>query len=460
MKLLFIFLALSLYLLQVECYRRRAYTRLGAVEADDDYGESSAENDDAGEIWALLVAGSNGWYNYRHQADVAHAYHTLKQHGVKEDNIVTMMYDDIANNQQNPYPGQLFNSPNGKDVYKGVKVDYKGADVNPENFLAILQGDESGVSGGNGKVLKSNEKDKIFVFFSDHGATGLIAFPNSMLTVKQLNDVLLSMHNKKKYKEFTFYLEACESGSMFENVLPKNINIYAITAANSHESSWGCYCENPQNLPCLGDLFSVNWIQDSDQEDLSSETLEDQFEIVKRLTNKSHVMHYGDLNIATEHVAEFQGHVKANKLRHVVGKKIPPNSVWPVRDIPILMLKKQLEQENDEAIQEELSLQIRKIEKKRQYLEKFMKHFVKQLIHDRNIRHNLLNRHPRKLTKLDCHNEVTHVFNKACFDFNKNPYALKYVYVLANLCEYGLEPQTIKDTMIEECADIDIVGIH
>lgn len=27
--------------------------------------------------WALLAAGSNGWYNYRHQADVFHAYQVL-----------------------------------------------------------------------------------------------------------------------------------------------------------------------------------------------------------------------------------------------------------------------------------------------------------------------------------------------------------------------------------------------
>ena len=24
--------------------------------------------------WAVLIAGSDGWYNYRHQADVCHAY--------------------------------------------------------------------------------------------------------------------------------------------------------------------------------------------------------------------------------------------------------------------------------------------------------------------------------------------------------------------------------------------------
>ncbi len=28
-----------------------------------------------GKIWAVLVAGSDGFFNYRHQADVCHAYH-------------------------------------------------------------------------------------------------------------------------------------------------------------------------------------------------------------------------------------------------------------------------------------------------------------------------------------------------------------------------------------------------
>jgi legumain len=27
--------------------------------------------------WAVLIAGSNTWYNYRHQADVFHAYQML-----------------------------------------------------------------------------------------------------------------------------------------------------------------------------------------------------------------------------------------------------------------------------------------------------------------------------------------------------------------------------------------------
>jgi hypothetical protein len=35
------------------------------------------------------------------------------------------------------------------------------------------------------------------------------------------------------------YLEACESGSMFEGLLEDDLSVYATTAANGHESSWG-----------------------------------------------------------------------------------------------------------------------------------------------------------------------------------------------------------------------------
>jgi legumain len=52
-----------------------------------------------GQHWAILVAGSNGWYNYRHQADVCHAYQILHKNGIPDSNIIVMMYDDIANNR-------------------------------------------------------------------------------------------------------------------------------------------------------------------------------------------------------------------------------------------------------------------------------------------------------------------------------------------------------------------------
>lgn len=55
-----------------------------------------------------------------YQADVCHAYQLLKKGGLKDENIIVFMYDDIAHNPENPRPGVIINSPNGHDVYKGV----------------------------------------------------------------------------------------------------------------------------------------------------------------------------------------------------------------------------------------------------------------------------------------------------------------------------------------------------
>ena len=107
----------------------------------------------ASDHWAVIVAGSNGWWNYRHQADACHAYQIVKNNGIPESNIIMMAYDDIANNSENPFPGKLFNRPDGQDVYAGCNIDYTGSSVTPSNFLNILKGNAAGVKGGNGKVL-------------------------------------------------------------------------------------------------------------------------------------------------------------------------------------------------------------------------------------------------------------------------------------------------------------------
>lgn len=65
------------------------------------------------------------------QADICHAYQILKKGGLKDENIIVFMYDDIAYNSENPRKGVIINKPNGPDVYKGVpKV--------VTNFLSLI----------------------------------------------------------------------------------------------------------------------------------------------------------------------------------------------------------------------------------------------------------------------------------------------------------------------------------
>jgi legumain len=73
------------------------------------------------------------------------------------------------------------------------------------------------------------------------------------------------MTDKKMYKEMVFYIESCESGSMFPD-LDESSNVYAMTASNAELSSWAAYCGRDAKVDgkklgtCLGDLFSVNWM--------------------------------------------------------------------------------------------------------------------------------------------------------------------------------------------------------
>ena len=51
--------------------------------------------------------------------------HTSK-HPLQE-NIITMVQDDLASNFMNPHPGKLYNKPGGPNVYKDVKLVSKAA---------------------------------------------------------------------------------------------------------------------------------------------------------------------------------------------------------------------------------------------------------------------------------------------------------------------------------------------
>ena len=58
--------------------------------------------------YAVIVAGSDYYYNYRHQSDIAHHYHILIERGYQPEHIITFMKDDLATDSQNPFPGATY----------------------------------------------------------------------------------------------------------------------------------------------------------------------------------------------------------------------------------------------------------------------------------------------------------------------------------------------------------------
>jgi legumain len=234
----------------------------------------------------------------------------MKSNGIPEEQIILMAYDDVANNSQNPFPGKLFNKPDGEDVYAGCNIDYTGREVTKNNFIAVLEGD---ATKAGGKVLSGDADSKVFVNFIDHGAPGLIAFPSEYMYSDELNSAIKQSKANGLFGEMVFYLEACESGSMFDNdQLASDSSVYALTATNASTSSWGTYCY-PSDMvngvhinSCLGDLFSVNWMEDTDKGNMKESLLE-QYNQVKTLTTKSPVLQWGDMSFESDSIGEFEG---------------------------------------------------------------------------------------------------------------------------------------------------------
>uniref|UniRef100_A0A673KUX9 Legumain n=1 Tax=Sinocyclocheilus rhinocerous TaxID=307959 RepID=A0A673KUX9_9TELE len=405
-----------------------------------------AEQPETGKHWVVIVAGSNGWYNYRHQADVCHAYQIVHRYGIPDEQIVVMMYDDLAQSPDNPTPGVIINRPNGTDVYKGVLKDYTGDDVTPQNFLAVLKGDAASVKGGSGKVLKSGPNDHVFVYFTDHGAPGLLAFPNDDLHVDDLMDTIKYMHQNNKYKEMVLYIEACESGSMMKP-LPVDINVYATTAANPHESSYACYYDEARDT-YLGDWYSVNWMEDSDVEDLNKETLAKQFKIVKAKTNTSHVMQYGNKTLSHMKVIVFQGNSKGlDKAREPVSLPvITEHDLMSSPDVPLAIMKRKLQKSNDvNAVK--CFLSTRSV---RELLGNTMRKIVAHVVQENEEVQDYLDGR-EELTGYECYKTAVKHYKKHCFNWHQQENVNGKAHLICYLNLISVHSHRIKAAMDDVC---------
>jgi legumain len=254
--------------------------------------------DPDGSLRALIVAGSNGFSNYRHQADVCHQYNLMTS-AIAASEVTLMMYDDVAWSRRNPLIGRLFNWPGGSNVYNGCFTDYREDKVSLNNFLYEIN------------RLTETNRSTVFISFVDHGQPGYLLLPNgdqldSETLLKSLRDLSETSPNAVTL----VYVEACHAGSLFEGrELPDRTLV--VTAANATESSWAAFCPTPDHPladfvngvhigACLGDLFSVAWITDIESRisEKQNVPLRTHIEAVKNIVSqKSNVMVYGDLSL-------------------------------------------------------------------------------------------------------------------------------------------------------------------
>ncbi|CAF2755974.1 unnamed protein product [Rotaria sp. Silwood2] len=353
---------------------------------------------------------------------------------VAGSNMVTIIIDI---SRINLTKGIIINHPNGKDVYHGVPHDYTGKTVTPQNFINVLLGNKDAMKGiGSGKVLQSGPDDNVFVYFTDHGATGLVAFPNGVMLI---------------------YIESCESGSMLNGLLRNSINIYATTASNPEESSYACYYDSKRQT-YLGDLYSVNWMEDSDAEDVTTETLFKQFQITKQETTESHVMQYGNLTLGTlRNVGKFQGENMINKPQSFSSFTDRLNAALkrdavPTEEVRTTILSRRLaalpaNSPERDTVERKLAETI----KQRKFIVSTIDLIAKKSFEVNGANYyELVTSKRMKLTQHDCYISATQHIHEKCFDI-QNEYVLNKLWIVANLCQIGLHDFTINNAVDAVC---------
>ena len=385
--------------------------------------------------WAVIIAGSNTWVNYRHQADVSHMYQILKNKGAYDPNkIITMMYNDIAYNEENPYPGEIYNSPYSSNVYKNIKIDYQGNNVTAVNFLNVLKGNKT---IPNFKVLESNSEDNIFIYYSNHGATGLVGMPyGPPLYADDLIDTLNYMYQYNMYNQLIFYLEACESGSIFDGILDPSIKIYAVTASTPTESSYAFYYNDTLNT-YMADEFSIRFMQDTSVLWLFDNTLLMQYKEAKKIMTLSTPQQYGDLNFTNENIKDFQAYEYKNENKNnnknlkllynnFIKNTYIQKNVIDNRDVKLSILQKKYKkwptEKNKMLMQKEIN--------DRNKVDIYFTKLVKYIFNDINMGY-IMNYNFKGKINFDCLRDLYNLYNLL---YKFSDYSLKYVRIFVYLC--------------------------
>ena len=189
--------------------------------------------------YAVIMCGSKGWSNYRHQADVYAWHAVLTNRGFRSDHIITLSYDDVAyqKREDEMTNGSIYHTCNGPNLWKPI-INYTSSDSNKQNFFKVL----STIPSSSGWLFK--KEVNVLIVYINHGAYDLLSTPNAFdqpIYADEFGEVVGELASR--VTGVFCVLEACYSGTIAMHAkYPRNVMF--MTAANTQQSSYSHgYCE-------------------------------------------------------------------------------------------------------------------------------------------------------------------------------------------------------------------------
>merc|ERR1719499_106334 len=192
--------------------------------------------------WAVIVAASRYWFNYRHISNALAVYHTLKSNGIPDSQIILMLADDMACNPRNNLKPHVYVDKHDRiqdrtDLYgSDVMVDYRGLDCSVENLIRVLSGRHAPGTPKT-KRLDTDDNSNILVYLTGHGGENFLKFHDKEeIQSQDLADVFTMMHKNKRYNEILFAADTCQASSMGSAFTAPNV--FSLASSQVGESSY------------------------------------------------------------------------------------------------------------------------------------------------------------------------------------------------------------------------------
>lgn len=155
------------------------------------------------ESYALIVAASSGWENYRHQAGAYLMYQMLKSNGLDDDHILLVSEDDIARHSINPTPGRILPPEGEGNLYENVIVDYKLSEVGLSGLLETLT---------TGTSFRPGVYDNLFVYWAGRGTPEGPKWLDETLHAFEVADFFKALSARQSFRKLLLVLEADYGG--------------------------------------------------------------------------------------------------------------------------------------------------------------------------------------------------------------------------------------------------------
>ena len=218
--------------------------------------------------YAVLVQGSNGMNNYRHQADVLSMYQMLRLNGFDDDHIILIIDGDLADNPDNNESGIIRNSLTGNDLLGGTDAqenekwrewignpqatglynpeypsaipDYDTDTLTARDIALILTGKRSSHLP---TVLPQDQGNNVLLYWSghgrnvNHGGTDELVWRETQAGNGMTATLLRETMEQMRYRKVFTIVEPCYSEGV---ILPLHglTGVLAMSGASGDEQSW------------------------------------------------------------------------------------------------------------------------------------------------------------------------------------------------------------------------------